>query len=327
LRNYASEAWPPIVGVVHAAGILGNKLITDMDRAAFDRILGPKLVGARNLDRLLPDVDLFVLFSSISATMGFPGMSNYASANAGLDAIAAARRARGVHGLSIQWGPWLSTGMHAGELAERNTAELERQGIRPLVAADGVALYEWITGFPGSAVSIMQVDWAKFRTARGGRDRRLFAERVGEAGESGGEEVGEFAVRLAAADSVHARRQMLETAVRDTAARVLRVSPRRLDSRRPLGIMGLDSLMAIELRNRLEALLGRSLSATLAWNYPTVEALATFLSGAAGGVGAAVPATETIVVEPESLDVGLEEIVELSDEDVARALRAGRRGS
>ena len=323
LRSYTSEAWPPIVGVVHAAGILGNKLIMDMDRAAFDRIFVPKLVGAWNLDRLLPDLDLFVLFSSISATMGFPGMGNYASANAGLDAVAAARRARGVHGLSIQWGPWLSTGMHAGELAERNTAELERQGIKPLTAADGVSLFEWLTGFPGSAVSVMQVDWTTFRSARGGRERRLFVERVGEAGQGGGEAAA-FAERLAAADSVHARRQMLESAVRDTAARVLRVSPRRLDSRRPLGTMGLDSLMAIELRNRLEALLGRSLSATLAWNYPTVEALATFLSGESVAAAAAVPQTATVVAEPDSLDVGLEEIIELSDEDVARELRAGR---
>ena len=326
LRSYTNDAWPPIVGVVHAAGILGNKLIADMDRPAFDRIFVPKLVGARNLDRLLPDVDLFVLFSSISATMGFPGMSNYASANAGLDGIAAARRARGVHGLSIQWGAWLSTGMHAGELAERNTAELERQGIQPLTAVDGVALFEWLTGFPGSAVAVMPVDWTTFRAARGGRERRLFAERVCEAGQGGGE-ADAFAARLAAADSVHARRQMLETAVRDTAARVLRVSPRRLDSRRPLGTMGLDSLMAIELRNRLEALLGRSLSATLAWNYPTVEALATFLSGDGVAASSQAPQAAAPTAEPDSLDVGLEEIVELSDEDVARELRAGRRGS
>jgi phthiocerol/phenolphthiocerol synthesis type-I polyketide synthase B len=326
LSSYTSEAWPPIVGVVHAAGILGNKLIMDMDRAAFDRILVPKLVGAQNLDRLLPDVDLFVLFSSISAIMGFPGMSNYASANAGLDAIAAARRARGVHGLCIQWGPWLSTGMHAGELAERNTAELERQGIQPLTAADGVSLYEWLTGFPGSAVSVMPVDWTTFRSARGGRERRLFAERVGDAGQGGGEGDA-FAARLAATDSVHLRRQMLESAVRDTAARVLRVSPRRLDSRRPLGTMGLDSLMAIELRNRLEALLGRSLSATLAWNYPTVEALATFLSGDSVAAQASVPQDPAPAAELDSLDVSLEEITELSDEDVARQLRAGQRGS
>jgi phthiocerol/phenolphthiocerol synthesis type-I polyketide synthase B len=198
LRSYANEAWPPIVGVVHAAGVLGNKLVTDMDRATFDRVLSPKLSGARNLDRLLPDVDLFILFSSTSSMLGIAGMSNYASANAGLDAIA--------------------------------------------------------------------------------------------------------------------------------AARVLRISPRKLDSRRPLGTMGLDSLMAIELRNRLEALLGRSLSATLAWNYPTVEALAAFLSGDAGVAPAAAPKAAMPAAEPDSLDVGLEEIIELSDEDVARELRAGGRG-
>jgi phthiocerol/phenolphthiocerol synthesis type-I polyketide synthase B len=326
LHSYTSEAWPPIVGVIHAAGILDSKLITDMDRATFDKVLVPKLVGAQNLDRLLPDLDLFVLFGSIIAMLGVAGTANYASANAGLDAIAAARRARGVHGLNIQWGPWLGTGMQAGELAERNTAELQRQGIQPLSAADAVSLYEWLTGFSGSSVTVVPVDWATFRSARGGRERRLFAERVGDAGEGGGE-ADAFAARLAAADSVHARRQMLESAVRDTAARVLRVSPRRLDSRRPLGTMGLDSLMAIELRNRLEALLGRSLSATLTWNYPTVEALAAFLSGESVAAQAPVPQAAAAPADPDSLDIGLEEIFELSDEDVARELRAGRRGA
>jgi acyl transferase domain-containing protein/acyl carrier protein len=330
LQTYASEAWPPIVGVVHAAGVLGNKLTTDMDRATFDRVLSPKLSGARNLDRLLPDVDLFILFSSTSSMLGIPGMSNYASANAGLDAIAAARRARGAHGLSIQWGPWLSTGMYAGVLEGRYAAEFARQGIQPLPATDGVSLYEWLTGFPGSAVAVMPVDWAKFSSARGGRSHRLFAERIGEAAQGTGEGAGDtdpFAARLAAAESVHARRQMLEIAVRDTAARVLRISPRKLDSRRPLGTMGLDSLMAIELRNRLEALLGRSLSATLAWNYPTVEALAAFLSGDTAVAPAPVQKAAVPVAEPDSLDVGLEQIIELSDEDVARELRAGGRGS
>jgi phthiocerol/phenolphthiocerol synthesis type-I polyketide synthase B len=326
LRGYASEAWPPIVGVVHAAGILGSKLVADMDRATFDSVMSAKLSGARNLDRLLPDVGLFILFSSTSVMLGIPGMSNYAAANAGLDAIAAARRARGVHGLSIQWGPWSSTGMFAGEIEGRYAAEFARQGIQPLAAADGVSLYEWLTGFPGSAVAVMPVDWAKFRSARGGRDHRLFVERIGEAGQGAGE-ADAFAARLAAAESVHARRQMLESAVRETAARVLRISPRKLDSRRPLGTMGLDSLMAIELRNRLEALLGRSLSATLAWNYPTVEALAAFLSGDPGVAPAPLQKTAVLAAEPDALDVGLEEIIELSDEDVARELRAGGRGS
>jgi NAD(P)-dependent dehydrogenase (short-subunit alcohol dehydrogenase family)/acyl carrier protein len=330
LRSYTNEAWPPIIGVVHAAGILGSKLVTDMDRATFDRVLAPKLVGAHNLDRCLPDLDLFVLFGSVIPLLGVAGMANYAAANAGLDAVAAARRARGVHGLNIQWGPWLSTGMQAGELAERNTAELQRQGIQALTPADGVPLYEWLTGFPGSSVAVMPVDWATFRSARGGRERRLFAERAGDAGQGGGGEADAFAVRLAAADSVHARRQMLESAVRDTAAQVLRISPRRLDSRRPLGSMGLDSLMAIELRNRLEALLGRSLSATLAWNYPTVESLSAFLSGehvVAQAAAPAVAAAAAVTAEPDSLTVDLQAVFELSDEDVARELRTGRRGS
>ena len=318
LNSYAGEAWPPIVGVVHAAGLLGSKLTVEMDRGTFDRVLLPKLAGAQNLDRLLPDLDVFILIGSTSAILGLSGMSNYAAANAGLDALAVARRARGVHALSIQWGPWLSTGMQAGEVAERNTAELERQGIQPIPAADGVALYEWLTGFPASTVMAMPVDWTTFRAARGGRNRRVFVDRMGDAETSGGAE--DFAARLAAADSPHARLQMMESAVRDTAAQVLHVPPKRLDTRRPLGTMGLDSLMAIELRNRLEALLGRPLSATLAWNYPTVEALAAFLSKE---TIVAPPATVPVAIESASLEAGLEDILALSDEDVARALRGG----
>jgi myxalamid-type polyketide synthase MxaE and MxaD len=278
----------------------------------------PKLAGAQNLDRLLPDLDVFILIGSTSAVLGLSGMSNYAAANAGLDGLAVARRSRGPHALSIQWGPWLSTGMQAGEVAERNTAELARQGIQPIPATDGVTLFEWLTGFPDSTVMAMPMDWTAFRTARGGRNRRVFVDRMGEAGAGGGTE--DFAARLAAADSAHARLQMLESAVRDTAAQVLHVPPRKLDTRRPLGTMGLDSLMAIELRNRLEALLGRPLSATLAWNYPTVEALATFLSK---DVVAEAPAVTPVVIESASLEAGLEDILALSDEDVARALRGG----
>jgi phthiocerol/phenolphthiocerol synthesis type-I polyketide synthase B len=322
LQSYANEAWPPIIGVIHAAGVLANKLTLDMDRAAFERALRPKLAGAQNLDRLLPNVDTFILFSSISAVLGPPGMSNYAAANAGLDALAAARRARGAHGLSIQWGSWLSTGMHAGELGERNAAELQRQGIQPLTPEQGRSLFHAVAGQSGSSITVMPVDWPTYRSARGGRDRRLFAERMSNL-ESDATSGGSFAARLAAADSGHVRRQMLETAVRETAARVLGISPRKLDSRRPLGTVGLDSLRAIELRNRLEALLGRSLSATLAWNYPTVEALAGFL----GGQGDAAPEAAPEPATPEPVAVGLAEIEELSDEDIARQLRSGGQPS
>jgi myxalamid-type polyketide synthase MxaE and MxaD len=293
-----------------------------MDQAAFERVSKPKLDGALNLDRLLPDAELFISFSSISAILGLPGMANYAAANAGLDALAAARRARGAHGLSIHWGPWLDTGMHAGELAERNTAELQRQGIEPLAPEDAVHLFRCLAGSRDSSVTVMATDWAAFGAARSSRKSRVFIERLGGA-EARGDAASELAARLAAAESVHVRRKLLETAIRETAAQILRIPPQRLDSRRALGTLGLDSLMAVELRNRLEGLLARPLSATLAWNYPTIEALAAYLSG---DTAADAPVAQA-PIRSETSDSGeiaaLAE-VSLSDEEIARQLRAGR---
>ena len=128
LDAYAADGWPPIAGVIHAAAVLENRLTTDMDRAAFDRVVAPKLGGALVLDRLLPDLDLFVVFSSISAFWAPAGMASYAAANAGLDALAAARRARGEHALSIEWGPWDGVGLHEHSIAARSVEELEREG-------------------------------------------------------------------------------------------------------------------------------------------------------------------------------------------------------
>ena len=88
LDSYKSEGWPPIRGVFHAAGTLNDQLASSLSKGDFEAVLGPKLRGAQHLDRLLPDLDLFVMVSSISAVIAQPGQANYAAANAGLDALA-----------------------------------------------------------------------------------------------------------------------------------------------------------------------------------------------------------------------------------------------
>jgi NAD(P)-dependent dehydrogenase (short-subunit alcohol dehydrogenase family) len=101
LAQYAAEGWPPIRGVVHAAGIMDNRLVAEMDSDTFHRVLAPKLTGARNLERLLPDLELFIAFSSFTGFVPQAGTSNYAAANVALDALMLNRRARGLHGLSV----------------------------------------------------------------------------------------------------------------------------------------------------------------------------------------------------------------------------------
>lgn len=121
----------PVDAVVHTAGVLDDRLLDGMDAAALDRVLRPKLAAARNLDELTRDRDLtaFVLYSSISGTLGTIGQANYAAANACLDALAETRRAAGLPATSLAWGPWAGGGMATADAATE--ARMRRSGITP----------------------------------------------------------------------------------------------------------------------------------------------------------------------------------------------------
>ncbi|MBI4995370.1 MAG: type I polyketide synthase [Rhodocyclales bacterium] len=328
LDRYAGEAWPAIRGVVHAAGSFANELAARMDRRTFDAVVRPKLLGAQLLDRLLPDLDLFVMFSSTGAFLAQPGQANYAAANAGLDAVAQDRQARGLPAMSIAWGVWADTGLVKDEAGVRNVAEMARQGIGSFAPERGAAMFAWLCGQAQPTTVVLPMDWAAFRRARGGRDFPIFRELMaGAAADAPG--TGDLAARLGNADTA-GRRQILDGVVRDTVSRVLKIPAARLDPRKTLGSMGLNSLMAMELRNRLEAILGRPLSATLAWNYPTVEALVSHLAGADPAAPVAAPAvTAPRAVNaadlPTDMLEGLGQLSALSDEDAALALRSRRK--
>jgi acyl transferase domain-containing protein len=326
LLDYAREAWPPIVGVLHAAGVLETGLATQVDRASFERVFAPKVAGALALDCLLPEVRHFVTISSISATLGIAGMSAYAAANSALDALAHDRRARGRHGLSIQSGAWIDTGMHSGDSAERNLSQLQAMGIQGHRAQDAVALFNALASWPEASVTILPIDWSVFEAAKRGRDLAMFSDRfqIGEQADGAGDGLSE---RLAATTDATERRRLLEPVVRQAIAQVLKLSPTRVDPRKPLGAMGLNSLMAMELRNRLEGALGRALSATLAWNYPTLESLVAFLCGepvlrATAPNAQGSTATAPAAAKDAARAIG--EVAQLSNEDAARLLRRKR---
>jgi myxalamid-type polyketide synthase MxaE and MxaD len=318
LEQYAAEGWPPIRGVVHAAAALDNHLAGAMDRTAFDRVCGPKLDAAVMLDRLVPDLDLFVTFSSIVAYIGQSGEANYAAANAGLDALAHDRRARGLPAVSIAWGVWSNTGFARGEVGERVAAELGRQGIQPFAPDRGARLFDWLCALATPTVAVLPIDWAVFRRARNGRGLSLYRDLIDARSDVATSEC-QLTAALSRADLTE-RRRMLERLVRESVGKVLKVAPAKLDLRKSLGSMGLSSLLAMELRNRLEASLGRSLSATLAWNYPTVAALVDYLSGDVASSVAAAPQVSSSV----SPSTHLAEVFDLSDEEAALALRRGR---
>ena len=328
LSEYSAENWPPIVGVVHAAGITDNALAATMTRSAFDRVLQAKLEGALHLDRMFPHAEQFILFSSISATMGSVGMVNYAAANAGLDALAQARRARGARAQAVQWGPWRGTGLFADAAAEANREALEHQGIGSFTPAQGVAIFGWLMTSDLAAATVMPVDWQLLGAALRGNTREIFEARLNSQPVEGSVIVPGLSARLAAADTTEQRRAILEELVRDAASKVLGVAASRIDAQRPLGAMGLSSLLAMELRNRLEAALNRPLSASLTWNYPTIEQIAGFLAGEAGGdVQRATMQVVTPVSAGGILQDEMQHIAALSDEDALHALLGGERRS
>jgi phthiocerol/phenolphthiocerol synthesis type-I polyketide synthase B len=322
--RWRHEAWPPIRAVVHAAGTMHNALAARMDTPVFDAVLQAKLGAAVHLDRLLPDLDLFVMVSSSGAWLAQPGQANYAAANAGLDALAQARRARGQRALSIGWGVWRDTGLVNDAAGAVNVAEMARQGIAPFAPEHGRALFTWLcaraaapTASPAHVV-VLPIDWAVHARTRGGRMPAWMRERAGTLAAAAA--VGASARARLDAAAPTARRGLLEALVREAVGQVLKLAPSRIDPRKTLGSMGLSSLLAMELRNRLEAALDRPLSATLAFNHPTVDALVAHLAQD----GAAAPsAAET---EPATV-IDVAAVAQLSDEEAVSALRVRRGGA
>jgi phthiocerol/phenolphthiocerol synthesis type-I polyketide synthase C len=270
---------PPIRGVVHAAGVLADETIVSATPGAFDAVLAPKVAGAANLDRLTAGdpLDLFVLFSSAAALVGNPGQAAYAAANAYLDALAQARRAAGRPALSVQWGPFDDVGLAAEDdnrgrrLADRGMGGFGTAqawpALRSLLAEEAVvAAYvpldvrQWFEAYPDT-VSVPSWSWLRDRdpAAGGGRPRGRFLERF----------------RAVAEEQ---RLGLVEHEVRVLAGRVLRMAPDAIDATAPLKSLGLDSLMSLEYRNRLEAALGLTFPPTLLWTFGTTEALSRALT-------------------------------------------------
>jgi phthiocerol/phenolphthiocerol synthesis type-I polyketide synthase C len=271
------QTMPALRGVVHAAGVLDDATIATLTAAQLERVLAPKVDGARHLDAATAGdaLDLFVMFSSAAALVGNAGQAAYAAGNAFLDSLAVARRREGRPGLSVQWGPFVEIGLaaHTGggaRLAERGmvgftAAEAWSSLVRflhrdePVVGYMPLDLRRWFDAYPETAA---QHTWRMLSHAAQGPG----AAPAGTA----------FRAALEASP-LSTRRDLAEAKVRELASRVLRLDPDQLDGETPLKALGLDSLMGLELRNRLESAFALKLSPTLLWTYGSSRALAGVL--------------------------------------------------
>ena len=317
LQRFGSEL-PPLRGVIHAAAVLDDSTLLNLDLARLRAVLAPKIDGAWHLHTLTRDtpLDFFVLFSSAAGMLGSPGQANYAAANAFLDALAHHRRALGLPALSINWGPWAEVGLAA---AQANRGQrLAVQGLAGLTPAEGLAALAYLLGQSVPQVAVMKFNlrhWRQLfpRAASARLLTHLYGSETASEDTTASSRVMRAAL-LAAAPGL--RQSLLETHLIQQIAQVLRLPLDQIDSKTPLPTLGLDSLMALELRNRLELSLGVTLSATLIWGYPTVAALAPFLAEKMGlefEVTSLAPATDAEQRQPGNTT----DLDELSDEAAA----------
>ncbi len=269
---------PPLRGIVHAAGFLADGVLLQQSWPQFMSVLGPKVAGSWHLHRLTQakPLDFFVMFSAGATLIGSPGQGNYAAANAFMDALAYYRQAHGQPALSINWGAWAEVGM-AANLDRRRWDE---QGLGQILPAQGVKLFRKLVGQPAPQVVVLPVDWPKFgRRYPQGAIPSLFVDLVrrSEAAVAPPQPVN---LQQQLADLPPARqRSLVLSHVREQACTVLGFDlARPLNPQQPLSELGLDSLMAVELRNLLSRTVHAALPATLLFDYPTIAALSGYLS-------------------------------------------------
>ena len=279
---------PPLAGVIHSVGVLSDRALGNQTWADFERVLWPKVLGSWHLHRATADRDLemFVLFSSVAGTLGNPGQANHAAANAFLDQLAAHRRALGLPGHAIAWGAWSGLG-EAEEQRERITRQLAATGTGWFNPQQGLRAFERLLHEDVAASVVLAADWAAFGEAVE-NPPPAFQELLTKDADAGdapglGDEPLLARLRQIPAES---REETLISFLRQEVQAVLRL-PKPPAPKVGFFDLGMDSLMAVELRNRLNREFAGEYSApnTVVFDHPDIAALAAFLTKELAGVG------------------------------------------
>ncbi|WP_425587942.1 type I polyketide synthase, partial [Streptomyces marokkonensis] len=311
----------PLKGVVHLAGVVDDGLLDGLSPERFASVWAPKADAARFLHELTAELDLslFVLFSSFAATLGGAGQANYGAANAYVDALAEHRRSLGLPATSVAWGAWDGAGMAADLVVVERMRRTGLGAMQPHLAL--VALSDAVAG-DDAVVGVADVDWeccasglAALRPSRlleGVPEARRAVEAAMEAAEASGAGAADgspLRVRLAGLSETERERALVELVRAEVAGALGHRGVEAVGDERSLGDAGFDSLTAVELRNRLGAVTGLVLPSTLAFDHPSVRALAAHLGeelfGGAGAAAAndagAVPAGADAADEPVAI--------------------------
>ena len=321
------QSMPPLRGVMHLAGIVEDRVLSRHTWDRFQRVFAPKVSGAWLLHEMtqgLP-LDRFVLFSSAASFLAPVGLSNYAAANAFLDALAHYRRLQGLPALSINWGPWARTGM-AEAVGDAREAQWMQAGFRTMTAADALAVLGDLLTDDCAQTAVLAAEWGKYLERLGAektpalfRDLDALRPRKAPQKPEDSESVA-FQKRLENAHPAE-RQGLIMEKVRALVGAVLDLKQASaIEPQTGFFDMGMDSLTAVELKNRLQTALGHSLSSTIVFDHPSIDTLSRHLADSVlkmAGVRTGSPANITHVQKGQDAD---ENLAELSEDQLASLL-------
>jgi len=261
----------PLRGIFHCPAVVDDGILINQTWERFEAVLRPKVDGAWNLHVLTQaaNLDFFVLFSSAASLLGNPGQSNYAAANAFLDTLARFRRARAMTGLSINWGIWSGVGRVAEGQLE---TILKATGVGRITPEEGLKALERLLSHTSPQVAMIPIHWPDFLHRA---DNWRFIDDFREISTKKAESTSTFIETLRKAPA-RDRRSLLLNHVRSQVDQVLCI--KTTGTKQGFFEMGMDSLTSVELKNRLQTTLGCKLPSTVAFEFPTIEALVDYLA-------------------------------------------------
>lgn len=269
----------PLRGVVHAATVIDDGLIRNLDAERIERVLAPKIEGARHLDALTRDMalDFMVLYSSATTLFGNPGQASYVAANHWLEALAERRRADGQAATCVRWGAIGDTGFLARNTRIRDALQ-ERLGGSALDSSDALAVLEQMLLAPGPSLGVLELDWAALARFLPTADTPRFSElaRGHQADDARNDVDHDLSIALAEL-SPEARHQALGEMLRTELASILMMDETKIDLQRPVQELGFDSLMGVELMTAIESRLHVQLPTMVLSEASTLDKLAGVL--------------------------------------------------
>lgn len=261
-----------IKGVFHAAGILDDSLFENLSAEKFEHVLQAKAFGALNLHELFTDntLDLFVVYSSVMGILGSAGQSNYAAANTFLDALVHYRRKHHLAGTSVNWGTIADIGLAARQ--ENRGNRLAASGMQPLPSKELFHYFDQL--FLCESPQVMAVDinfdqWAENnpKTTTNALYAKVLSARVSPVAEE----------KSVAFSSVAAALKHLKQEIKQAISSVTKINPHKIKEDDTFKSYGVDSLLALQIKNKLQKDLDVALNVSVIWSHPTVNKLADFL--------------------------------------------------